>query len=199
MDQKTVLALIVGALVLYAVAHQDDGDDTETIGDEIMNKFDEVAALVTGPGPNANMVTSQAAKRMMRASESCRLTPYNLGDGGLTIGWGHQYTRFETVAASITQAQADAMFESDVVTRGESKVKLYVSLDLDQSEFDALVDISYGLSVKGFRKFAAQVNAGNGIDDIAAASIAWVAPIYANGIRNRRNRQLAMYNEGQYS
>ena len=180
-----------------------DGDDEPNVFSDametIMQTVDAGVAIVSGPGPVANMRTSEAAKRMMRASESCRLTPYNLNDGGWTIGWGHQYTRFETVQPSITQAQADAMFEDDVINRGESKVKLYIMVPLSQSQFDAMVDISYGLSVKGFKKFAANVNEGNGLDGIAQSSVFWVASIYQNGIRNRRNRQVAMFDDGVYA
>lgn len=190
---------LIGAAMYYAWPTPGAGADDEGAVDEIMNKIDEGMAMINGPGPVAGMSTSEGAKRMMRASESCRLTPYNLNDGGYTIGWGHQYTRFETVKQSITQDEADAMFEDDVVSRGESKVKLYIAVPLTQNQFDAMVDISYGLSVKGFKRFAASVNAGNGIDGIAAESVSWVADIYANGIRNRRNRQLSMYNYGVYA
>ena len=176
----------------------DDGNDDETILDEMGNAMDKVIGSIA-PGPVADMRTSAAAKRMMRKSESCSLTPYNLNDGGWTIGWGHQYTRYETVKQSITQAEADAMFEDDVINRGESKVKLYVTVPLTQNQFDAMVDISFGLSVKGFKKFAANVNAGLGLDGIAQSSVAWVAAIYQNGIRNRRNRQVEMYDRGVYA
>jgi lysozyme len=199
MDQKTIVLLVVGALVVYAMANQDSEGDDENLVDEVMNKIDEGVAIVTGPGPLQNMSTSPGGKRMIRNSESCSLTAYDLGDGGITIGWGHQYTRFEIPKQSILQEEADAMFENDVVTRGESKVKLYVMVPLTQYQFDAMVDISYGLSVKGFKKFAASVNAGNGIDGIARESVAWVADVYKRGIGLRRDRQMSLYNEGFYS
>jgi lysozyme len=211
-NKSVVLMLCLAAAVLLLLPQDEGGTDDagDSSGDDesnvfldtvdtIMEKIDEGVAILSGPGPVADMCTSEAAKRMMRASESCRLVPYNLNDGGWTAGWGHQYTRYETVPASITQAQADSMFEDDVVNRGESKVKLYIKVPLTQNQFDAIVDISYGLSVKGFKKFADNVNAGNGIDSIAQSSVAWVAPIYANGIRNRRNRQVAMFNNGVYA
>lgn len=204
---RLVVIAAIAAVALAAVwtinKQRDDAsesdDEQDTFMDEIMNKIDEGVALVGGAGPVADMRTSEAAKRLMKRSESCRLTPYNLNDGGWTIGYGHQYTRFETVAQSITQAQADAMFDDDVAARGESKVKLYVTVPLTQQEFDAMVDISFGLSVKGFKKFADNVNAGNGLDGIAQSSVSWVAAIYQNGIRNRRNRQVAMFDNGVYA
>ena len=199
-----VLAVVAWRMNAGPVDGGEPGNQDDTITDEIMNKIDEGIAMVSAPGPVAEMSTSEQAKRMMRAFESCRLKPYNLNDGvggsvAWTIGWGHQYTKFETVAQSITQAQADAMFDDDVASRGESKVKLYVTVPLTQCQFDALVDISFGLSVKGFKKFAANVNAGNGLDGIAESSVAWVAAIYQNGIRRRRVSQVAMFDQGVYT
>jgi lysozyme len=122
-----------------------------------------------------------------------------LGDGGWTIGWGHQYSRYEYVPASITQEQADAMFIDDVVNRGERWVKLYVTVPQTQEQFDALVSIAYNMSPQSFKKFAAEVNAGNGIDAIATASIGWVREGLQNGIRNRRYSEMNLYNAGIYA
>ena len=200
----SVAAFAAWELVNGAAGSAQDGNEEDTLMDGIMNKIDEGVALVSAPGPVADMSTSEAGKRMMRLSEACRLVPYNLHDGvggsdAWTGGWGHQYTRYETVPKILTQAEADAIFEDDVVSRGESKVKLYVTVPLTQCQFDAVVDISYGLSVKGFRKFADNINAGNGLDGIAQSSVSWVAALYQNGIRNRRNRQIAMYDNGVYA
>jgi lysozyme len=200
MDNKLLLALLIGAAIIYFET-QDDGDDdqSEDLVDTTMTTIDQAAALLTGPGPVENMSTSQAMLSMMMARESLRLTPYNLGDGGMTIGYGHQYQKWETVPASITQDQAVAMFENDVVNRAEKWVKLYVTVDLTQNQFDALVSVAYNMSPQSFKKFADQVNAGNGIDDIAQSSVGWVAAVYTNGIQNRRDAEMNVYDNGIYA
>ncbi len=201
MDKRLIIAALIGAGVWWwETQHQASEDpQSENLIDTTMTKIDEATAALSGPGPVADMQTSPAMLGMLRRRESCRLTPYNLGDGGWTIGWGHQYGKYETVPASITQAQADAMFIDDVVSRGEKWVKLYVAVDLAQYEFDALVSIAYNMSPQSFKKFADSVNAGDGIDDIAQASVGWVADKYRNGIQNRRGAELNVFNNGVYA
>jgi lysozyme len=142
------------------------------------------------------MSMSDAGLAMLRNRERCYLNPYQLGDGGWTVGWGH-YSKSKP--DPMTQPQADAQFAQDVVERGEQWVKLYVTVDLTQYEFDALVSIAFNMSPQSFKKFAAQVNAGNGIDQIAADSVAWVGPDLQNGIRNRRATETNLFDNGIYA
>lgn len=198
---KLLMAAMIGAAILWYETQSQDSSDpqAEDLMDSTMTKIDEGVAMVAGPGPLADMSTSDAGLALMRRRESCRLTPYNLGDGGWTIGWGHQYGKYETVPQSITQDQADAMFVADVVDRGEHWVKLYVDTDLEQYQFDALVSIAYNMSPQSFKKFAASVNAGDGIDGIAQDSVGWVAAAYTRGIQNRRNSEMNLYDNGVYA
>lgn len=201
MNNKLLLAALIGAAIwYYETQHQDSADpQSEDLIDSTMTKIDQAAGMMSGPGPVADMTTSDAGLSLMKRRESCRLLPYNLGDGGWTIGWGHQYGKYETVPASITQDQADAMFADDVVNRGERWVKLYVTVPLTQSQFDALVSIAYNMSPQSFKKFADAVNAGDGIDDMAQQSVGWVAATYRNGIQNRRNTEMNMFDNGEYA
>jgi lysozyme len=202
MDNKSLLLLAAVGVAIwwYERQHADSSDpQSEDLIDSTMTKFDEATSLIYGAGPIGDMSMSNAGLAMLRGRERCRLTPYQLGDGGWTIGWGHQYGKYEFVPASITQEQADAMFVEDVVERGERWVKLYVTAPLTQYQFDALVHIAYNMSPQSFKKFAAEVNAGNGIDDIAMASVSWVREGLQNGIRNRRYTEMNLFNDGAYA
>lgn len=197
MNNKLVLALIIGAAIIWYENQADDSDpQNEDLVDSTMTKIDEAVAAVSGPGPIADMSMSAAGLRMLRNREACYLKPYNLGDGGWTIGWGH-YSKSKP--DDITQDQADAMFADDVVNRGEKWVKLYVQIDLSQAQFDALVSIAYNMSPQSFKKFADSVNAGDGIDGIAQQSVGWVASKFTNGIQNRRNSEMNLFDNGVYS
>jgi lysozyme len=199
MDNKLLLAALIAGAIIY-LSQQDDSDDQdEDLADKTMTAIDQAVGLFSAPGPVADMSTSPAMLSMLKTREALHLTPYNLGDGGYTIGYGHQYQAWETVPASITQDQADAMFAADVVARAEKWVKLYVQVDQTQNQFDALVSIAYNMSPQSFKKFADQVNAGNGIDDIAQTSVGWVAAVYTNGIQNRRNAEMNVYDNGVYA
>jgi lysozyme len=164
--------------------------------------MDEATATLSNfmnPTPASSMQPSDALVARLKQSEGVRLTRYNLGDGGWTIGYGHFSTNLADIPATCTQAQADAWFASDLQAKAVKWVQLYVSVPLTQNQFDALVDVAFNMSPRGFKRFADAVNAGQGIDAIAQASISWVAPSLQNGIANRRASEVAMFNNGDYS
>lgn len=200
-EKLLVAGVVVGALLYYLSESDDNTDDTQTQDetDNIMTGIDQVKAAITGPGPIADMHTSQAMCDMLMAREAYAAKPYNLGDGGWTWGYGHQGTKSETPPAFISKDDATALFLQDVVNRGEYWVKLYVTVPLTQNQFDALVSIAFNMSSRSFKKFADSVNAGSGIDAIAQQSVSWVDPKYQKGIQNRRNGEMNVFNNGVYA
>jgi lysozyme len=199
------VAIIAGASVywLYTTAQQVEATtgETYTIADAAGDVVDQVTAQfenMVAPGSAAVMDISPQGELFIRNREQCRLTKYVLGDGGETIGWGH-YGAFGTLPDSITQDQADAMFDSDVQQRAAKWVRLYVTAPVTQEQFDALCSIAYNMSPKSFRKFADSVNAGQGIDGVAAASVSWVTAGLQNGISNRRAAETNLFDNGVYA
>lgn len=201
-----VVALIAGVSVylLYqqaATVAAQTGESDYTAMDAASTLVDEMTngiANAVAPTPASQMDISPQGALFIRSRESCRLTKYVLGDGGETIGWGH-YGAPGTLPQTITQAQADAMFAQDVESRAAKWVRLYVTVDLTQEQFDALCSIAYNMSPRSFAKFAASVNAGNGIDGIANQSVSWVAANLQTGIQNRRNAEMALFDSGVYA
>lgn len=169
-------------------------DAASTLVDEMTNGI----ANAVAPTPASQMDISPQGELFIRSRERCSLKKYTLGDGGETIGWGH-YGAYGTLPDTITQAQADAMFSDDVQSRAAKWVRLYVTVDLTQEQFDALCSIAYNMSPRSFKKFADSVNAGNGIDGIANQSVSWVAANLQNGIQNRRNAEMALFDSGVYA
>lgn len=173
-------------------------DPLASLGDTV----DEATATVwnmVNPTPASGMTVSDAERAALKQREGLRLTRYALGDGGWTIGYGHFSTNVADIPPTCTQAQADAWFEQDLEARAAKWVRLYVTVPLTQNQFDALVDVAYNMSPRGFKRFADAVNAGQGIDAIAQASVSWVAPALQNGIQNRRDAEVAQFNGGSYA
>lgn len=201
-----VVALIAGVSVylLYQQAAQvaaQTGESDYTAVDAASTLVDEMTngiANAVAPTPASQMDISAQGELFIRSRERCSLKKYALGDGGETIGWGH-YGAFGTLPDTITQAQADAMFATDVQQRAAKWVRLYVTADLTQEQFDALCSIAYNMSPRSFKKFADSVNAGQGIDGIANQSVSWVAANLQNGIQNRRNAEMALFDSGVYA
>lgn len=170
-------------------------DATQTTLDEAFGLVESVI----GQGALEDMRTSEQMKSVLKRRESLRLTRYALGDGGWTWGYGHFSRNPDELPMTITRDMAEAIFDDDLINRGEKWVKLYVRVPLEQNQFDALVSIAYNMSPQSFKKFADSVNAGNGIDDIAMRSVYWVSENFQNGIRNRRNEEIRIFNEGVYA
>lgn len=163
--------------------------------DVIADKMDEVTGYV-GFQELGDMQPSDEIKRVLKTSEGLKLQPYDLGDGGWTVGYGH-FSKGKP--AAVTLAEAEAMFDDDLENRAAKWVRIYVAVPVNQNQFDALVHIAYNMSPRSFKKFADEVNSGNGIRAIAEESVTWVAAKFTNGIRNRRNREINLYENGVYA
>lgn len=109
------------------------------------------------------MELSQKIKQMIKGWEGCKLTAYRCPAGVLTIGYGHTGPDV-TPGKTITQAEADRVFDADVRKFAEKVAPLFSGVVLNNNQFDALVSLSYNigsLSVKAptlLRKVKANPN-----------------------------------------
>lgn len=109
------------------------------------------------------MELSQKIKQMIKGWEGCKLTAYRCPAGVLTIGYGHTGSDV-TPGKTITQAEADRLFDADVRKFAEKVAPLFSGVVLNNNQFDALVSLSYNigsLSVKAptlLRKVKANPN-----------------------------------------
>lgn len=196
--------LVVGAgaaaaLLLLKLADKGDNTQDEDILDSMQTNIDVAAGALFGAGPVESMTSSPDMLGMLQRREHLVNVPYNLGDGGWTIGYGHFARSRASLPDYMSDDDAAAQFATDVRDRAEKWVKLYVSVDLTQYQFDALVSVAFNMSPQSFKKFADAVNRGEGIDAIAQASVGWVAAKFTNGIQNRRDAEMAVFNNGSYA
>lgn len=119
--------------------------------------------------------SSEKLKAHIKEAEGLRLTAYLDAAGVPTIGWGHiaGVTRADVGVRKITEAIALAMFEADVDI-AESAVRRYVKVDLNQNQFDALVDFVFNLGAGNFAKstLLKLLNAGD-YDAVPAQLMRW--------------------------
>lgn len=195
----------LAAILFYAArAYADTADDyvspdDEYTGDESDPYYsvnDETADMLQMP---ADMAPSAELETMLKKGEALRLTPYQLGDGGWSLGYG-RYFPFNgpPPPASISQATADAWFDEDIEARAAQWVRAYVTTPLTQYQFDALCSMAYNLKPTSFATIAAAVNNGN---DPETASLQYVraGTNLEHGLRVRRAREVALYRSGLYS
>ena len=133
---------------------------------------------------------------LIKEYEGCRLTAYDIGDGMITIGWGHAESKSSTsLVAGVTtwsQAKADAQLVSDLVSY-ENAVSGFFTRSFNQSQFDALVSFAYNLGGGVFDKYGWS----------RTASDSWICSqmiLYVNkgtqfeaGLTRRRKAEIALY------
>jgi len=95
------------------------------------------------------MKISQEGLALIKRFEGCRLEAYKCSANVLTIGYGHTGGVKET--DTITQEEADELLEKDVL-KFEEYVEDNVIVELDQSQFDALVAWTFNLGPGNLRE-----------------------------------------------
>jgi len=136
---------------------------------------------------------------LLKKFEGCRLKAYRCPAGILTIGYGH------TSAAgapevhdgmTITQDEAESILKNDLV-KYEQPVAAMVKVDLEQNQFDVLVDFAYNAGVGALKTstLLKKVNAGD-FDAVPDELMKWtkgggkVLP----GLVRRRQAEAAWWN-----
>jgi lysozyme len=97
-----------------------------------------------------NLTYSKTGLALTEQFEGCRLTAYQDQVGVWTIGYGHTGPDV-TPGLTITQQQAEDLLASDV-SSAASAVNNFVTVQLTQNEFDALVDFVFNLGSGAFAK-----------------------------------------------
>ena len=95
------------------------------------------------------MKCSKEGLALIKKFEGCRLESYRCSANVLTIGYGHTGGVLETDV--ITQDVADKLLEQDI-EKFEKYVNVNVVVELNQSQFDALVAWTFNLGVGNLRQ-----------------------------------------------
>jgi lysozyme len=136
---------------------------------------------------------------LITSEEQLRLVPYNDPDGFATVGWGHLIRRgpVEPTDEPITYAQAIALLQSDL-RDPENTVNDLVTIQLNQNQFDAVVDFVYNEGSGTFEKSSLLTCLNNG--DFAGATKVFGEYIYADhkplgGLIARRKKEAELFNK----
>ncbi|WP_143141738.1 lysozyme, partial [Enterococcus caccae] len=91
---------------------------------------------------NEGMKISPRGIKLIKGFEGLRLTAYQDSSGIWTIGYGH--IKGVKSGMTITEAQADAFLAEDMPTHAAG-ISKYVSVQLNQNQFDALASFHFNL------------------------------------------------------
>lgn len=106
------------------------------------------------------MKISQAGIDLIKSFEGCRLSAYLDSVNVPTIGYGS--TEGVSMGDTITQDEAESLLREDLI-RFEACVNDYVTVDIDQNEYDALVSFAFNLGCGALKtsSLLRLLNAGN--------------------------------------
>lgn len=100
-----------------------------------------------------NLTTDSAGITLITSFEGFSSTPYTDQNGIPTIGYGSTYyqdgTKVTMDDSSISQDQAVQILQS-YVTKFENIINQHVIVELNQNQFDALVDFTYNIGPGNF-------------------------------------------------
>ena len=94
------------------------------------------------------MKISQEGISLIKKFEGCEYNAYKCAADVLTIGYGH--TKGVKEGDLITQQEADKILEEDM-KEYEGYINDYVTVDLDQNQFDSLVSWVFNLGPANLR------------------------------------------------
>jgi len=147
------------------------------------------------------MKTSKEGIDFIKKWEGFCPKPYKCTSGVPTIGYGATfYTNGKKVTMQdreVTEVQASGMLATMVANNFEKYVDSYVTAEVNQSQFDAMVSLAYNIGVGAFKKstLLKKVNANPNDPSIANEFLRWKnsGGRVVQGLVNRRKEEVAMY------
>lgn len=123
------------------------------------------------------MRTSESGIELIKKYEGCKLEAYRCPAGVLTIGYGS--TKDVSEGDCITQDEAERRLESDIKYKAEVFVDNFVSVKLNQNQYDALVSFTFNLGGGNLQKSTLLKKLNSG--DYNGAAKEFTRWVYANG------------------
>lgn len=117
------------------------------------------------------------------------------------IGYGHDILPAENFTQPMSEASADNLLQSDL-TSIQSAINSSVTVQLSQSQFDALCDFCYNVGINAFTNSTLVKMLNNG--NYAGASQQFSRWVHSNGqvnngLVNRRTADANLFNNGSYA
>jgi len=150
MDTAETIALIIGSSIAMIIG-----------GRAIMKKSpekNERGEIIAPPSLDwldirmepKSLSLSDAGLDLIKRFEGRRLSPYQDSAGYWTIGYGHLIQEGENLMRDITASEAESILRDDVA-RFVRCVRDAVTVEVTQSQFDALVSFAFNVGCGAFR------------------------------------------------
>lgn len=160
-NKKTIAHLIIGSLLTVMATNQvldfiesrnDLSEEDKTILSDTISKYKDPIT----------MKLSHAGWEHIKKEEGLRLKVYKIGDGMVTVGYGHAERIGKSklrVGQKITQEQAMQYLIKDVNTAAQGVKRMFkqwkeegVDIQVTQNQYDVLVSMAYNMGVSKLRR-----------------------------------------------
>ncbi|MEI5995384.1 lysozyme [Candidatus Enterococcus mansonii] len=164
---------------------------------DILN-LDQWISTSNTPSPGGKATTlGTKGEALIKKFEGCRLTAYDLGDGMITIGWGHAEPKGQTsLVPGVTtwsQAKADEQFKKDMVAYVNA-VNNYFIRSFNQNQFDAMASFTYNCGTGVFARDNWDKNASDSYITESIANYINKGTQFEEGLRRRRQEEINLFN-----
>jgi len=144
------------------------------------------------------MQTSDKGKEFIKHFEGCRLEAYQCSSDVWTIGFGH--ARGVEKDDKISKKQADNLLSADI-EMVETHVQRLITVDLNQSQWDAIVSWCFNLGCGNLRAstMLQVINSGE-LNKVSEQIIRWdkVGKKAVAGLTRRRKAEADLFDNGVY-
>jgi GH24 family phage-related lysozyme (muramidase) len=149
---------------------------------------------------------SEEIKNFIKKEESLKLKAYTLGDGKITIGWGHAEDIKDSKLKKgdeITKEQASQYFEQDIKEAEDGLNRIFkawsevgINVEINQDMYDAMVSMVFNMGIGNFRMSEfIQLVKSNQMES-AAEKILTTNTKGFNGLKKRRKSESNYFKRG---
>jgi lysozyme len=158
-NKKTIAKLIVGSLLaVLTVTQTINYIDSLNLDNKVKTVLIETVSKYKDP---LLLGISSFGFEHIKKHEKLKLKAYRLGDGKITVGYGHAEPRHKSkfkVGHRIDVNTANVLFDKDVKTAVDGIKRMFdqwrdegVDIKVTQNQFDAMVSMAFNMGVTNFR------------------------------------------------
>lgn len=152
-----------------------------------------------------SLTSSKYIQEFIKNHEKLRLSAYNIGDGMITIGYGHaepiKRSKYK-IGDEITINEAEKLFKHDLSVAENGVRRIFkqwqedgININVSQNMYDSMVSMAFNMGVSGFRqsKFIQKLKNTNNHIDAAALILTSRNSGKFSGLNNRREQEANLF------
>lgn len=195
---KVAITLVMGFIPTHEIANIPTTIEITNEVKEILNKKEEKVDIFKY---GHELSLSNRGRHEIKTHEKLKLEAYDIGDGMITIGYGHAKPKGKSKykkGDAIDIQTAESLFNIDVKWAEDGVKRMFsqwkeegVEVKITQPQFDVLVSLAYNMGVSGLRRSKLVQEIKKGDMESAAKLIPHTAlsKKHEKGLRKRRLKE----------